>query len=98
MSTVFWINTWDNPENVPDMENKCAPGLACTYDMCVCQSGPLFYWHLYKIAQMKNNKVDNFETIFCTLALMFVEMNSDEVLIDSFRFALGIQVRLKRVT
>ncbi|KAK2183320.1 hypothetical protein NP493_315g01029 [Ridgeia piscesae] len=55
------------------------------------KSGPLFYWHLYKNAEMQNNKVDNFETIFCTLALMFVEMNGDEVLIDSFRFALGIQ-------
>ena len=60
--------------------------------MFVWQSGQLFYWHLYMNAQMKNNKVDNFETLFCSLALMFVEMNGDEVLIDAFRFALGIQV------
>ena len=59
------------------------------------QNGSLFYWHLYENTQQINNKVDNFEALYCTMALMCIEMGGDEVLMELFRLALGIQVRVK---
>jgi hypothetical protein len=55
------------------------------------KNGPLFFWHLYETLQLSNNKVDNFETVFTTMVLLFIELGADEVLIDIFRLALEIQ-------
>jgi len=41
---------------------------------------------------MSNNKVDNFETVYTTMALLFLELGADEVILDIFRLALEIQV------
>lgn len=57
------------------------------------QNGSLFYWHFYENMQQSNNRVDNFESIYCTLALICIEMGGDDILIELFRLALGIQVR-----
>ena len=44
--------------------------------------------------QQVNNRVDNFENLFCTMCLLCIEMGSDEVLIELVRFLLGIQVNI----
>jgi len=41
---------------------------------------------------MSNNKVDNFETVYTTMVLLFLELSADEVILDVFRLALEIQV------
>ncbi len=66
-------------------------------DHCVCltQNGAQIYWHLSENTQQINNRVDNFEALYCTLALLCLEMGGDEILIELFRLALGIQVHLK---
>ena len=56
------------------------------------QNGALFYWHMSENTQQINNRVDNFEALYCTLALLCIEMGGDEILIELFRLALGIQV------
>ncbi len=56
------------------------------------QNGSSFYWHMYENMQQSNNRVDNFECIYTTLALICIEMGADDVLIELFRLALGIQV------
>lgn len=56
------------------------------------QNGILFYWHIYENMQQVNNKVDNFEAMYCTLSLLCIEMGGDEVLMELFKLALGIQV------
>ena len=61
-------------------------------DVFPYQNGHLFYWHIFESLQQKNNKVDNFESLYCTMALICIEMGGDEVLMELFRLALGIQV------
>ena len=56
------------------------------------KNGPLFHWHVHETLQMSNNKVDNFETVYTTMVLLFVELGADEVILDVFRLALEIQV------
>jgi len=58
----------------------------------VKKTGSLFHWHLHETLQMSNNKVDNFETVYTTMALLFLELGADEVIVDLFRLALEIQV------
>ena len=60
--------------------------------MCYLQNGAQFYWHISENTQQGNNRVDNFEALYCTLALLCIEMGGDEILIELFRLALGIQV------
>ncbi len=55
------------------------------------KNGSLFYWHLYENMQLLNNRVDNFEALYCTMALLCVEMGGDDVLLELFRLALAIQ-------
>jgi len=58
----------------------------------VKKNGPLFYWHIQETLQMSNNKVDNFETVYTTMVLLFLELSADEVILDVLRLALEIQV------
>jgi len=41
---------------------------------------------------MSNNKVDNFETVYTTMVLLFLELGADETILDILRLALEIQV------
>ena len=41
---------------------------------------------------MSNNKVDNFEAVYTTMVLLFLEMGADEINLDILRLALEIQV------
>jgi len=56
------------------------------------KNGPLFCWHIHDTLQLSNNKVDNFETVYTTMVLLFLELGADEVILDIFRLALEIQV------
>lgn len=47
--------------------------------------------HVYKNIQIESNTKENFESIFTTMALICVEMNSDEVLIDLLRLTFALQ-------
>ncbi|XP_071117985.1 protein EFR3 homolog B-like isoform X1 [Haliotis cracherodii] len=59
--------------------------------MFMKKSGMQFYWHLLENMQMESNCVDNFEALYCTMALICIEMGGDEILVELFRLALDIQ-------
>src|SRR5690606_34918104 len=47
--------------------------------------------HIYNNIQLSNNTRDNFDSIYTTMALICIEMNSEEVLIDLLRLTFAIQ-------
>ncbi|XP_075680751.1 protein EFR3 homolog stmA isoform X2 [Dermatophagoides pteronyssinus] len=47
--------------------------------------------HIYRNVQIESNTKENFDSIFTTMALICVEMNSDEVLIDLLRLTFALQ-------
>lgn len=47
--------------------------------------------HIYNNIQLCSNTKENFDSIFTTMALICVEMNSEEVLIDLLRLMFAIQ-------
>jgi len=57
------------------------------------KNGSQFHWHIHETLQMSNNKVDNFETVYTTMVLLFLELGADETILDILRLALEIQVR-----
>ncbi|ELT96778.1 hypothetical protein CAPTEDRAFT_225122 [Capitella teleta] len=59
--------------------------------MFMKKNGSLFYWHLYENMQQSNNKVDNYEALYCTMVLLLLEMGGGEVRMELLRLALGIQ-------
>ena len=42
--------------------------------------------------QLSNNRVENFEALYCTLALLVIELGSDAIMVELFRLVLGLQV------
>ena len=44
--------------------------------------------------QLESNKVDNFEALYCTIALIVVEMGCKELVAELIRLALDMQVKL----
>ncbi|KAL8584635.1 hypothetical protein ACOMHN_002364 [Nucella lapillus] len=55
------------------------------------KSGMQFYWHILENVQLETNRVDNLEALYCTMALLAVEMGGDDIMVDLFRLALDIQ-------
>ncbi|KAL3869787.1 hypothetical protein ACJMK2_042424 [Sinanodonta woodiana] len=55
------------------------------------KNGSEFYGCLLENMQMDSNKVDNFEALYCTMALICVEMGCTEILLELIRFALELQ-------
>ncbi|XP_075585439.1 protein EFR3 homolog stmA isoform X1 [Dermatophagoides farinae] len=47
--------------------------------------------HIYRNIQIESNTKENFDSIFTTMSLICVEMNSDEVLIDLLRLTFALQ-------
>jgi hypothetical protein len=43
---------------------------------------------------MHTNKVNNFESIYCTMCLLCVEMGCDELVIELLRMGLDLQVNI----
>ena len=59
--------------------------------MFMKKNGNLLYWHIYENIQKNNNRVDNFQGLYCTMALLCLELSDEEVLVELFCLALGIQ-------
>ena len=55
------------------------------------KNGLNFYWHILENIQMHTNKVNNFESIYCTMCLLCVEMGCDELVIELLRLGLDLQ-------
>ncbi|XP_013379018.1 protein EFR3 homolog B isoform X3 [Lingula anatina] len=55
------------------------------------KNGPQFYSCIYENMLQENNKVDNFEALYCTLALLSIELGGEDILVDLVRLAMGIQ-------
>lgn len=47
--------------------------------------------HIFNNVQIGSNTVENFDSIYTTMALICIEMNSEEVLIDLIRLTFAIQ-------
>jgi len=56
------------------------------------KNASLFNWHIHETLQLSDNRVDNFETVYSTMVLLFLELGADEVILDIFRLALELQV------
>ncbi|KAK7501482.1 hypothetical protein BaRGS_00007286 [Batillaria attramentaria] len=61
------------------------------------KSGMQFYWHILENLQLESNRVDNLESLYCTMGLLAVEMGGDDILVDLYRLALDIQVGLGKI-
>ena len=55
--------------------------------------GPRIYRSLYESLEQANNTVENFEAIYTTLALLCVELSSEETVTEMLRLVVSIQVQ-----
>ncbi|KAH9363514.1 hypothetical protein HPB48_005953 [Haemaphysalis longicornis] len=55
------------------------------------KNGPDLLSHIYENAQLPNNQPANFQALYTTLALLCVELGSEDVLIDLLRLMFAIQ-------
>ncbi|XP_052226117.1 protein EFR3 homolog B-like isoform X2 [Dreissena polymorpha] len=53
--------------------------------------GSQFYWYLCENMRLESNKVDNFEALYRTMALITVETGSRDIVSDLIRLALDMQ-------
>ena len=63
----------------------------CVFWFCL-QYGMQFYWYLCENIKLEGNKVDNFEALHCTMALILLEMGCKEVVVELIRLGLDMQV------
>lgn len=54
--------------------------------------GPEIFTSLFECLEMPNNTNDNLESVYSTLALLTVELISEETMMDLIRLLLSIQV------
>ncbi|CAI9733924.1 protein EFR3 homolog B-like isoform X2 [Octopus vulgaris] len=55
------------------------------------KNGYIFYQHIYESIELENNDIENFEMIYCTMALIAVEFGCRDIIVDLYRLALDIQ-------
>ncbi|XP_077991157.1 protein EFR3 homolog B-like isoform X1 [Glandiceps talaboti] len=55
------------------------------------KNGGQIYWYLYENMKLPGNEKDNFDALYCTLALLCIELGGDEVLVELVRLALAFQ-------
>nr|CAD7461187.1 unnamed protein product [Timema tahoe] len=55
------------------------------------KNGPEIYLSLYESLEQSNNTVENVEAIYTTLALLIVELASEETVLDLLRLVISIQ-------
>lgn len=55
--------------------------------------GPEIYRSLYESLEQANNTVENIEAVYTTLALLCVELSSEETVTEMLRLLVGIQVQ-----
>ncbi|CAH1255131.1 EFR3A [Branchiostoma lanceolatum] len=53
--------------------------------------GPQFYSMLYENLLQHDNSDENFHAIYCTMALLCVELGGEDVLVELLRLTLGLQ-------
>lgn len=49
---------------------------------------------LYESLEMQNNTLDNYDSIYTTMALLVIELISEETMMDLIRLLLSIQVSI----
>jgi hypothetical protein len=54
--------------------------------------GPEVYRSLYESLEQPNNTVENIEAVYTTLALLCVELASEETVMEMLRLVISIQV------
>ncbi|XP_077300597.1 protein EFR3 homolog stmA [Arctopsyche grandis] len=57
----------------------------------ITKHGPAIYSSLFEGLQIENNTAENIEAIYTTLALLCVELASEETVSDMLQFVLGVQ-------
>jgi hypothetical protein len=55
--------------------------------------GPDIYRSLYESLEQANNTVENIEAVYTTLALLCVELSSEETVMEILRLVVSIQVQ-----
>ncbi|XP_014783367.1 protein EFR3 homolog A [Octopus bimaculoides] len=55
------------------------------------KNGYIFYQHIYESIELENNDIENFEMIYCTMALIAVEFGCKDIIVDLYRLAFDIQ-------
>lgn len=55
------------------------------------KNGADIQWHIYENLKRPQNSVDNFVAVYCTLALLVVELGIDDILVDLIRLSLALQ-------
>lgn len=57
--------------------------------------GPEIFTSLYECLELPNNTIENVESVYTTIALLTVELLSEETIMDLTRLLLSIQVFYK---
>ncbi|XP_070556875.1 protein EFR3 homolog B-like isoform X2 [Ptychodera flava] len=55
------------------------------------KNGGQLNWYLYENMRLSDNERDNFEALYCTLALLCIELGGEEVLVELVRLTLALQ-------
>jgi len=78
--------------NIADLELVVEKG--SRLDIVFIQKhGSEIYRSLYESLEQSNNTVENIEAIYTTLALLCVELSSEETVTEMLRLVVGIQVQ-----
>ncbi|XP_033122897.1 protein EFR3 homolog B-like [Anneissia japonica] len=59
--------------------------------MFMRKNGSDIYWHFYENMSQSSNTVEHFEAMYCTLALLLIELGGDDIVVDLIGLALGLQ-------
>nr|CAD7575506.1 unnamed protein product [Timema californicum] len=80
--------------NIPDLELVLEKTSRADI-IFIRKNGPEIYLSLYESLEQSNNTVENVEAIYTTLALLIVELASEETVLDLLRLVISIQKRVK---
>ncbi|XP_041357313.1 protein EFR3 homolog B-like isoform X2 [Gigantopelta aegis] len=78
------------PKNISELELRIEKSSRQDI-MFMKKNGLEFYWFLYENMQMLSNTVENFEALYCTMGLIYIELGENDILIELIRLALDIQ-------
>lgn len=59
--------------------------------MFMKKHGPELMQHIYESAQITNNKIENFNALYTTLALLCIELSSEDTLSELLRLTFALQ-------
>lgn len=58
-----------------------------------CQNAQRLFRHIYLVCNEENSTQRHFESLFSLLALLSIELATEEVVVDLIRLALALQVQ-----